>query len=218
MSTRRKASSNTPTNSTSQDNLNSINNNISNSNNDDVEPIDEQEQEQIIKDLQRQCLTQTRKMGTFLTYVCFIAGAVSLSSLLFHEYQGVHYSFYPLYVAFLHASAGCIANDMVVIAKNLHVGQESQKGNEGLDVSDLFGNGKMSVWSGKLVSRLGVVASNAPMLWHMGIVQTTDIWVWILAGSNIYTFMAVVYMKQDCLKTFAQLYDLKDSTYKHKNL
>lgn len=212
MATRRNASSKTPTN-TSQEDLNSINNNNKNA---AAEPIDEQEQEKIIKDLQRQCIKQTRQMGTFLSYVCFLAGTISLSSLLFHKYQGIYYSFYPLYVAFLHASAGCIANDMVVIAKNLRVGQESQKGNNGFDSAVLFG--KMSFWSGKLVSRLGVFASNATMLWHMGIVQTTDIWVWILAGSNIYTFMAIVYMKNDCLKTFAQLYDLKDSTYKHKNV
>ena len=214
MATRRKASSKTPTD-TSQDNLNNSNNNSNNKN--AVEPIDEQEQEQIIKDLQRQCIKQTRQMGTFLSYVCFIAGAISLSSLLFHEFQGIYYSFYPLYVAFLHASAGCIANDMVVIAEKLGVGQESQKGNNGLDVASVL-FGKRSFWSGKLVSRLGAFASNATMLWHMGIVQTTDIWVWILASSNIYTFMAVVYMKNDSLKTFAQLYDLKDSTYKHKNL
>jgi hypothetical protein len=190
---------------------------ISGSSNSNVNPIDEIEQDRVIKDLQLQCIAQTRQMATLLSYICFMAGAASLSSLFFHEYQGVSYTsfMYPLYVASLHALAGCIANDMANLTKKLN--QESQCDNVAIDAQAILCT-PPSFWSGTIVTRLGVVASFAPILSHVGIVRTTNVWVWILTGSNCYTFMAVIYMKKDSMKTFAQLFDLKDSTYKHKSL
>lgn len=184
------------------------------SNDNNVDLIDEHEQEKVIKDLQLQCITQTHQIGTLISFICFVAGAASLASQLVHEYQGVYYSLYPLYVAFLHALAGCIANDIVKLSKKLN--QKSQRDNDRSDIPALFV--ETCLWSEKTVAWVGVAASSVPILSHVGIVQTTDVWVWVLTGSNIYTVMAALYMKRDSMITFAKLFDLKDSTYKHKSL
>ena len=70
----------------------------------------------------------------------------------------------------------------------------------------------------RLFLLLGIIAAILPMLLFVAIMRPTDPWVWGLGGSNIYTMMAVLYMRNDTIDTFNSLAVLEDSKYKHKSL
>lgn len=166
--------------------------------------LDNQEQDQIINDLQQECIHQTRQMAKFLSFLCYISGFLSFITLFLHTFEW-NLSFYPVYVAALHCFAGRMAH-----GTNSTLGYLKDEYN----VTD-DGDANNS----KVITGIGIAATILPIIVHMRMIQSTDDrWVWILCGSNIYTLIAVYFMQKDSMSTIASLKGLKNSRYKHKSL
>jgi len=180
-----------------------------------VEPIDEQAQEAIIKELQTNLMKQTSQMAKFLSYICYSAGIISFMTIFLHDFES-KYKFYPAYAAIVHCFAGYMAQDLRTNLLVLLSSSSSSATENGRRLGLVAPSN--SIITGKVGIAIGTAASNLPLLWHMGMHLTRDLWVIILGGTNIYTFMAVAYMKKDFMKTLASLEELKDAKYKHKSV
>ena len=201
------------------------------------EPIDDQEQDEIVKDLQKKYLQQTRQFATIISAICYFAGASSFIMQFLHTFDdsGQHqhqhhqhrywYSLYPTYVAMLHCHSGYVAQSLIATMKQY----EHEDGN-----SDLDGNSNgdhhyhyhanephqrnQNRLTGKGALGIAIAFSVLPMMAHILFVQPTDVWIWILSGSNVYSCATVVYMTMDAMNCIKSLKELEDSKYRHKSL
>ncbi len=161
-----------------------------------VEPLDEEDQELIISQLQEQHDKQTSKMAKFLSMISYIAAIICCSTELWHKFESLsdEYGFwYPLYAACLHIFAAWNCRDFI----HSFPGRNNQ--------------------NYQLCVRIGLVLAITPMMIHV-YNQTDDRIIWAIGGSNIYTMGALHMMVMDDMHTTKSMNELRGAKYKHKSL
>lgn len=161
----------------------------------DEGPIDEQEQEMIVLDLERQCIKDTQNMSKLLSYTCHVLAVISLST--FPYLHHLSSKFFPINTCIVHIVAGYIANNIV------------RHGDNDFDSS------KMNT-----LGYLGIIMTLCPFLlqYFLPIADEDQLIIYLLAASNVLSIMTVSYMRVETRKTFHQLNELKFAQYKHKSL
>lgn len=168
-----------------------------------TEPIDEQEQEETISSLEQKCIEDSKFSAKILFYLCCIAAMASFLSYFIHKTSDGLYFYYALYVAILHMLA----------ARNSQFLMEYTQEFERKSIQVAKDKTKTPYKKG-----LSTMLCIFPFAFHLIMVPTSDVWVWILSISNVLTFMAVHLTTNDCLRSFEHLCELKGSMYRHKAL
>jgi hypothetical protein len=163
-----------------------------------VDPIDQQEQEIIIHDLEMQCLKDTQNTSNLLSYFCH---AFAVISVLTFPYMH-HYStkFFSINASVVHIIAGSIAKSIACVGRN---DDES-----------------LTKRTDDTLGYLGLGFAFCPFfLQCLSPVNDADEWIIkLLVVSNILTIITVSYMKIETRNSFLQLNQLKCSKYKYKSL
>ena len=168
-----------------------------------TEPIDEQDQEEIIAYLEKKCIQDSKFSARVLLYLCCITAIVSLLSYFIHKSSDGLYFYYALYVAILHMLAARNSQFLMEYTQELE--------RKSIQVAMDKTKTPYNFW-------LSTMLCIFPFVFHLIMVPTSDVWVWILSISNVFTFMAVHLTTNDCRRSFERLHELKGSTYRHKAL
>ena len=162
-----------------------------------VEPIDQQEQEIIIHDLEIQCQKDAQNTSNLLSYFCHAFAVISLITFPYMH----HYStkFFSINASVVHKIAGSIAKSISCVGRNDDESLTKR--------TDILGY-------------LGLGFAFCPfLLQRLSLVNDADEWIiQLLVASNILTIITVSYMKIETRNSFLQLNQLKCSKYKHKSL
>jgi len=177
-------------------------------------PIDENEQEEIVKNLQLEAMQQTKNIGRALQVVCGLAASVSLSSAYFHmnEIKSTVVFVYVLYASAMHFFAAWVGSRN--FGWYLFYSLCSTKITEGgLTESKIQSIGIASV----TIPILSIIfsSSNETVAKSEPVIITLP---WLLAVGNVLTMISAVIIRRGYVSTMNDLRQLEKAKYSYKSL
>ena len=195
-----------------------------------VEPIDEDEQDEVVNETIIDFKQQTKQMSNVLNKLFLCAAAASIVSKLFHspdsgsdeydyhhpQYKKLIVSTYPFYSCFAHIVAAKIIQKStykIIVGEGITTGTNrvvKQEGDIGAVNSSCFSKEE-------IVSLIGILMSISQLsiFFKFGMF---DAHVWSLAATNLMTMAASSFFIFDMKWTILSIQDLKKHKYKFKTL
>ncbi len=206
----------------------------------ETEPIDEDEQEEIISFAIFDFKKETEQTCKILKTVCEGASIASAICILYSKpegggggggesgdedyYKQLIITFYPLYAFLMHHASAYIAKSANGIASVLGDEGKAMGKAKGMTAEKLFRKNQLEEyfnslpWSNsEIISVVGISATLIQLvLFH--ILELSDALTWSLAVTNLMTLAVSTYFRHDTKRTLFSIRDLKASKYKFKAL
>lgn len=167
-------------------------------------PLDEQDQDEIISDIQLNFQKDMKRISSRLSTVCYGAALASAVSMTLSHSDNTERSnillssFYPLYTCIIHCNAA-------YISKNLH---ESKK-------EDMPKYSYIEIMINASV--IGSIGALLPVAFFYT-TSITDTALWSLAISSLLTMATAIIFKADFYWSNVAIQDLQKCKYKYKSL
>jgi hypothetical protein len=165
------------------------------------EPIDEDEQDEILSQAMKDFKNQTMEMCNTLKRVCQVAAIVPILSKFYHDSipesdeRKLLVSIFPFYSSAMHL----VVSKLVV-----------QSTSKILQGGEIYRMEEYTSWIGTIIIALTLVGIYT--------LKVSDTHIWSIAATNLMTFIASSYFIHDTKKTLLAIHDLRSCKYKFKTL
>ena len=167
-----------------------------------ADPIDEDEQNEIISFVIHDFRKETAQMSKILKIVCDGAAVASMVSMICHTPENDDYklliAYYPIYASLFFCMAGKVSQSANDIALTMMIDRESTRR---IEVTGI----------------IGFVLTLIQMV-SFYVFQISDILIWSLGATNLMVIAVTSMFRFDTKRTLFSIRDLKSSKYKFKSL